>query len=1365
MTHQSQRKRNLERRLEKLREQKALFGPNTDPAIAIEIEDLEQELEQLLAEAVEIAERSPRRKINPQKLEKARKGYLDILEKDVNNRVKTSIHNARFIDISSGESPDSTYLPWLYQANEEPEVFDRFEKALAKFEGRVLLLGAPGSGKTTTLLHVAQQLIGEAQNDRDAPIPLLFNLSKFRGKDNLSARKAFFPWRSPQQTQTEEQAGEEVIADWLVQMMTEYADPFTLRKYKSPWVSRDVAKLWLEEEKVALLLDGLDEVDDHQLRRLVGYLNDYLVEHPEMTMVVCSRIVEYEPLKDNKETRLHLEGAVTLQPLNQEQIDSYLEKAKAIALRDALSDDQALYELAQSPLTLSMMTLAYGGSAPKDIPANLSLVERRRHLFDTYIDHMMQRKARRDRGIPFDLNRDNDIPPREYPYTRKQVARYLGWLAVRLSERMKPGLPFDQLYSFLAQEPENKQNQKFWTEVKLTNAVFIVLSIIAITVLLMPKTLLGIKQAALILSLLLPSSLFLGFIANCTFSERFPTKPILEYSMKTLTIASIVMLIVGAFGGLVNSLAVALPIQVSPLALGAIAVVAIIAFLYILGTLVDTPGGDRIVWIYLLVTAGSVILPLIPVLLGQETASLDIGIAASMVIAQSIFFVVKFSLEEGNIFLVFLLFLVLSVVWGIPVAFVLGLGITIISTPDWYETILLLGFSLGILGLHEENPRLVLVVTVLAALIGGCVANAVGSLIGALAVPLIIGLFLYSFVLSEQFIETIKSGFDDTADRLLYNFLLKFVLAINGSIPAHCNRFLNYTISAVLLKPVGTEYQFVHRLLRDHFAIRELVPIVMNVNAELKERLQRIEQLSFQGESAFYTLASLAQEQNLCIREAAIEGLGRVAIPEVVPLLQAALENSSIQVRETVIKGLGKLPAKDSEILLSKALKDSVLSVQLLAVSIGRERNLDLEEQVEQALEQIIARTPLPELLKVLHERDERVRQIAIEVLGRAGDSAAVPSLLKVLGDRNASVRSSAAGALGQIGDNTAVPELLKVLGDRDEEVRSSAAQALGQIGDSTAVLELLKALGDRDASVRDSAAEVLGRIGDSTAVPELIRALGDRHDWVRRSAAEALGQIGDSTAVPELIRALGDRHDWVRSSAAGALGQIGDSTAVPELLKALGDRHYRVRSSAAEALVQIGSAAVPELLQALGDRHYRVRSSAAEVLGRIGDSTAVPELIKALGDRHDWVRRSAAEALGQIGDSTAVPELLKALGDRDQSVRSSAAGALGQLGDSTAVPALLKALGDRDQSVRSSAAGALGQLGDSTAVPELLKVLSDGDVWVRLSAAQALGEIGDSSAVPALIKALPDGDDSVREKVTEALKKIGTPEALNALK
>ncbi|MEG4272023.1 MULTISPECIES: CHAT domain-containing protein [unclassified Microcoleus] len=63
------------------------------------------------------------------------------------------------------------------------EIFDRESIA-----GRLLILGAPGSGKTTTLLELAQELIKRAENDASEPIPVLFNLSSWKDDNQTIAQ-------------------------------------------------------------------------------------------------------------------------------------------------------------------------------------------------------------------------------------------------------------------------------------------------------------------------------------------------------------------------------------------------------------------------------------------------------------------------------------------------------------------------------------------------------------------------------------------------------------------------------------------------------------------------------------------------------------------------------------------------------------------------------------------------------------------------------------------------------------------------------------------------------------------------------------------------------------------------------------------------------------------------------------------------------------------------------------------------------------------------------------------------------------------------------------------------------------------------
>ena len=243
--------------------------------------------------------------------------------------------------------------------------------------GRTLLiLGEPGSGKTTMLLKLTKNLIIQAENNASLPIPVVFNLSS---------------WTLPQQP----------IAAWLLEELA--------TKYQ---VSKPLAQTWIENQSMLLLLDGLDEVATDLQGDCVSAINQFLHHHGQTETVVCSRIKDYLALPE----RLQLRSALYLQPLTIDQIHQYLDQAgsQLEAIKTLLKEDTALQELARSPLTLSIMTLAYQGKSLADIPQTGSLEERRRHLLEVYVKRMFQRKGLRR------------------PYPDEQVIRWLTWLAKQM---------------------------------------------------------------------------------------------------------------------------------------------------------------------------------------------------------------------------------------------------------------------------------------------------------------------------------------------------------------------------------------------------------------------------------------------------------------------------------------------------------------------------------------------------------------------------------------------------------------------------------------------------------------------------------------------------------------------------------------------------------------------------------------------------------------------------------------------------------------------------------------------------------------------------------------------------------------------
>ena len=232
-------------------------------------------------------------------------------------------------------------------------------------------------------------------------------------------------------------------------------------------------------------------------------------------------------------------------------------------------------------------------------------------------------------------------------------------------------------------------------------------------------------------------------------------------------------------------------------------------------------------------------------------------------------------------------------------------------------------------------------------------------------------------------------------------------------------------------------------------------------------------------------------------------------------------------------------------------------------------------------------------------------RARAAALLGTAGVQRALPELARLLRDRDPEVRAVAARALGKLGDPGATPFLLAALEEPRPLPASLVSMALLHIGPPAA--EPLRAgLGSPAANARTVSLELLGLFGLTPAADDIVATLrSDPAPEVRVAAARALGRIGSPRPVPALAACLGvDRPAALRAAAATALGAIGDPGAAPALEQGLVTRNTVVVRACAGALARLGPDGVAVLERAAA-RAGRAGPYADEALATVAPAAA----------------------------------------------------------------------------------------------------------------------------------------------------------------
>ncbi|PTL85016.1 HEAT repeat domain-containing protein [Vitiosangium sp. GDMCC 1.1324] len=380
---------------------------------------------------------------------------------------------------------------------------------------------------------------------------------------------------------------------------------------------------------------------------------------------------------------------------------------------------------------------------------------------------------------------------------------------------------------------------------------------------------------------------------------------------------------------------------------------------------------------------------------------------------------------------------------------------------------------------------------------------------------------------------------------------------------------------------------------------------------------------------------------------------------------------------------------------------------------------------------------------------------------------------------REAAVREAAA-----LEESEALDFVLALLSsDREQEVRKLAAEELGRLGRTGARAKLRERLDDDNTLVRVAALAALTALEKESPLAAPRAALDSRYSDTCIAGLRQLASLaGVSPLVPGLIASkLTDSDASVGLTALDVLVEVFPKGSTEPLKTAFerGPAHLRT-----EVLIRAASAGwlgspqlQPLVARALDDSDAEVRRMAftvrvlerrplAHVLEEKDEdfSRAALDVARRLARRArptDDEARAARDAMPSIGKAgealseASLEPLLAAMACRTPDTAVRGARGLAQLGDARALGALLQLSREPDAAIRRQAADALRALQDARARERLVWMLDDENVDVRATALDAVVTLDTEAPLSSAEAALRSAFEDVRVRGLDRLVKL----------
>ncbi|MBP1966268.1 HEAT repeat domain-containing protein [Paenibacillus aceris] len=392
-------------------------------------------------------------------------------------------------------------------------------------------------------------------------------------------------------------------------------------------------------------------------------------------------------------------------------------------------------------------------------------------------------------------------------------------------------------------------------------------------------------------------------------------------------------------------------------------------------------------------------------------------------------------------------------------------------------------------------------------------------------------------------------------------------------------------------------------------------------------------------------------------------------------------------------------------------IRELVKSVQSLRA--------DLSDIAESFIGGIRSSKALSAMLDYLKHPNDYVRELALEVIGKAKDSAFLPHLIGMIGEESSRIRIAVLRAMNL--QSATIQDLVQVasfLEDEDPEVRAESVKLISRathLRSQSHFFIRVKLLDNHPKVVHEGVKALYALESEESyqACDEaIIKMLDNGGEWAVYGC-HTVADLKLSSYSAWVLTLLDDHRPAVKVAAAACLGKLCQVEAIPVLLSMVPLADQELRKAILQALVDMGDKALPALSGSVNHANPFIWNAAVTALAELLDENEIrTQLVdrcvsRMLASTHE---RALPAALLQLGMDGLAELANQRCAELHNALVGGAWAVMAKFVDERVVATLREATKDESEEVRDNALEVLAEgLGDRKLASALLELLKQG--------------------------------------------------------